>query len=454
MRPLGLLGRSLALLLGAFVLIQGLALTMAWTQVIRPLSEQAADEMAARLVLAAQTWVELPPETRPDYENELLARHDLVIAPRSAVGHSLRLQVHHAETLLDTALEQALSARMGQPIHLLLGEDPAWLWVDIDMGPHALRVGFLHARMGVKPLWMGVGFFVLSALILMGLATLLVSRLAVRLRALSSSAQVVGRGGNPLQLPETGPRELVDLTRAFNRMAGEVAALLENRTVLLAGISHDLRTPLTRLRLALSLLPSGDSERVRQMEVDVAQMNRLIGDMLVLARDLQPEAASPCDLAVLLQKAVAACAVPERVRVTGPDSCILAVAESPLRRILANLIDNALHHGGEAAVEVILATTAGGVRIQICDQGPGIPSTEREAVFRPFYRLDAARTAGGSGLGLAIVRQLADAYGWRVSLDEGAGGGLCAQVEIPQVEIPRTEMPRTEMLPGPSATPG
>ena len=432
MRPFGLLGHSLALLLTAFVLIQGLALALAWTQVIRPLSEQAADEMAARLVLAAQTWVELPPETRTDYENELLTRHDLVIEPRPAMGPGLRFQRHDADTLLDTALERALSTRVGQPIHLLLGTDPDWLWVDIDMGPHALRVGFLHARMGFNALWIGVGFFVLSGLLLMGLATALVGRLAVRLRDLSASAQVVGQGGSPLHLPETGSRELVDLTRAFNRMAGEVAALLENRTVLLAGISHDLRTPLTRLRLALSLLPPGNAERVRQMEADVTQMNRLIGDMLVLARDLQPEAASSCDLVALLHAAVAACAEPARIHVSGPEHCVLAVAESPLRRIVANLIDNALRHGGVAVVNVDLVVTEVGVRILICDQGAGIPPAERAAVFRPFYRLDAARTEGGSGLGLAIVRQLADAYGWQVSLDERLGGGLCAQIEIPR----------------------
>lgn len=432
---MGLLGRSLALLLGAFVLIQGLALGLAWTQVIRPLSEQAADEMAARLVLAAQTWVELPPETRADYENELLTRHNLAIEPRLATGQGVQLQVHGADTLLDTALTRALSARLGQPVHLLLGADPDWLWVDIDMGPHALRVGFLHTRLGFNALWIGVGFFVLSALLLIGLATVLVGRLVVRLRALSASALVVGQGGNPLRLPETGPRELVDLSRAFNRMAGEVAALLENRTVLLAGISHDLRTPLTRLRLALSLLPPGSAERVRQMEADVTQMNRLIGDMLVLARDLRPESASSCDLAVLLPQTVAACAEPERVRVSGSEPCVLAVAESPLRRMVANLIDNALRHGGEATVTLDWAVTVEGMRIQICDQGAGIPFPEREAVFRPFYRLDAARTDGGSGLGLAIVRQLADAYGWRVSLDERAGGGLCARIEIPQGQM-------------------
>jgi len=436
-RSIGLVGRSLALLLGAFVLIQGLALGLAWTQVIRPLSEQAADEMAARLVLAAQTWVELPPETRTDFENELLARHDLVIEPRLATGQGVQFQAHGANTLLDAALERALSTRVGQSVQLRLGPDPDWLWADIDMGPHPLRVGFLHARLGFNALWTGVGFFVISALLLMGLATLLVGRLAVRLRALSALAQVVGQGGNPLHLPETGPRELVELTRTFNRMAGEVAALLENRTVLLAGISHDLRTPLTRLRLALSLLPPGHSERVQQMEADVTQMNRLIGDMLVLARDLQPESASACDLAILLPQTVAACAEPERVRVSGPEPCVRVVAASPLRRIVGNLLDNALRHGGGAAVTLHWVSPGEGVRIQICDQGAGIPPAEREAVFRPFYRRDAARTDGGSGLGLAIVRQLAHAYGWRVSLAERVGGGLCAEIEIPPSQIPQ-----------------
>jgi two-component system osmolarity sensor histidine kinase EnvZ len=108
-----------------------------------------------------------------------------------------------------------------------------------------------------------------------------------------------------------------------------------------------------------------------------------------------------------------------------------------LRRIVANLLDNALRHGGGAAVTLHWVSPGEGVRIQICDQGAGIPPAEREAVFRPFYRRDAARTDGGSGLGLAIVRQLANAYGWRVSLAERAGGGLCAEIEIPPSQIPQ-----------------
>jgi two-component system, OmpR family, osmolarity sensor histidine kinase EnvZ len=299
------------------------------------------------------------------------------------------------------------------------------------MGPHALRVGFMHERLAPDALWLVVGFFVVSAIILLVLAIGLVGRLAARLRALAASAQVLGRGGQPVHLPETGAQELVDLTRAFNRMAGEVAALLENRTVLLAGISHDLRTPLTRLRLALSLLPEGDAERVRQMEAEVAQMNRLIGDMLVLARDLQPEAATACDLTALLREGVAACAEPVRVTVDAPEGVIVEVAAAPLRRILANLIDNALHHGGDNAVTVTLSHVPEGALISVCDRGVGIPVAERDAVFRPFYRLDTARTAGGSGLGLAIVRQLADAYGLTVILEAAAGGGLCARITCP-----------------------
>ncbi|TSA22899.1 MAG: HAMP domain-containing protein [Betaproteobacteria bacterium] len=426
MKLRGLVGRSLALLLTGFLLIQAVAVWLAWAQVLRPMTERAADDMAGRLVLATQTWVELPPETRPDYEAELLARHALIIRPAQGSLATLGPHGYYAE-----ALEQALSIRLGHAVRVRQGTDPAWSWVDLQMGPHALRVGFMHERLTPDALWLVVGFFVISAIILLGLAIGLVGRLAARLRALARSAWVLGQGGQPVHLPETGAQELVDLTRAFNRMAGEVAALLENRTVLLAGISHDLRTPLTRLRLALSLLPAGDAERVRQMEAEVAQMNRLIGDMLALARDLQPEAATACDLTALLRETIAACAEPGRVTVDAADAVIVEVAAAPLRRILANLIDNALHHGGEGAVTVILSRVPAGALIRVCDRGVGIPVAELDAVFRPFYRLDTARTAGGSGLGLAIVRQLADAYGLTVTLDAADGGGLCAQITCP-----------------------
>jgi two-component system osmolarity sensor histidine kinase EnvZ len=243
----------------------------------------------------------------------------------------------------------------------------------------------------------------------------------------------VGQGRTPVRLPEQGPEEIRDLNATFNQMADEVQALLENRTVLLSGISHDLRTPLTRLRLALDLLEGADPEMVRRMVGDMDEMNRLVSEMLDFARSLKAADLEAHDLAALLDELVQAARHQGAVHWTSPGPSPAKVGELAFRRIVGNLLANAQRYGGEQPVEVVLLKAPDALRVQVLDRGPGIPAESREAVFRPFYRLEAsrARHTGGSGLGLAIARQLADAYGWRLVLDDRPGGGLMAELVIP-----------------------
>jgi two-component system, OmpR family, osmolarity sensor histidine kinase EnvZ len=282
-----------------------------------------------------------------------------------------------------------------------------------------------------------VGVFLLGALLTVLTALIMARRVSRRMNSLARKAVEVGQGRAPALLPETGVRELRELTVAFNRMAEEVQALLENRTVLLAGVSHDLRTPITRLRLALSLLEGGDPELVKRMEHDLDEMNQLISDMLVFARSLKLEALHECDLVPVLDDLAAQAALLGPVEwQAGSSACQARVGEAALRRIVGNLLDNARRYGDGKPVTLDLACGIACdidmLRISVRDRGPGIPIEQREAVFRPFTRLETSRNraGGGSGLGLAIARQLADAYGWRIELSEREGGGLVASLII------------------------
>jgi len=251
---------------------------------------------------------------------------------------------------------------------------------------------------------------------------------------LQQAVTSLGRGQTPERLPEAGPREIAALSRRFNEMAKQVEDLLAARTVLLAGVSHDLRTPLARLRLGVEMLVRKPSpELVAQVEGDIEAMDRLIGDVLTLARGFGHEASKRLALADLLGDLVRAIpGAEERVRVEAPD-IELDAPVGALRRILANLLENALRYGGGQPVTLLAEALEGRCRIGVLDRGPGIPEADREAVFRPFHRLEASRSVstGGSGLGLAIVRQLAEAQGWRISLQARPGGGLEAWLEIP-----------------------
>jgi len=210
--------------------------------------------------------------------------------------------------------------------------------------------------------------------------------------------------------------------------------LLAARTTLLAGLSHDLRTPLARMRLAVSLLEERPSAKtLAQLDRDVEEMDRLIGNVLDLARGLQGEPASAVDLCALLRELSAESRFPDRIEVR----CAPQSVEAPrlgLRRAVSNLLENALCYSIDKKVEMTLEAVPGAVRIGVLDRGPGIPANQLEAVFEPFCRLDASRSpaTGGAGLGLSIVRQLADANGWQIELRARPGGGLEAWLSVPR----------------------
>jgi len=429
--PRGLFGRSAALLLVIFVGVQGLALGVVWYAVVAPLAERSAGDLAARIALAAQTWVELPPVTRTDYEIELSLHHELELGAVTGTLHEPA-----APSYFGNLLEAALRARLGQPVSLMRGPDPAWSWLDLELAGHRLRLGYRHATYEIAAPLAAAAAILAGALFTVLAALVMARRFSRQLRRLAASAAEVGQGRTPLRLPEQGAEEIRALNAAFNRMADAVQALLENRTVLLAGISHDLRTPLTRLRLALSMLDGGDAALLRRMEADIEEMNRLVGEMLDLARALQAENPAEHDLTALLDD-LAACARVSAPAVTldwqSPGPCRRRIGAVAFRRIVANLLGNAQRYASGAPVTLSLACTVDAAVVRVLDRGPGIPATQREAVFRPFYRLEAsrARDTGGSGLGLAIARQLADAYGWRLALHERQGGGLIAELILP-----------------------
>jgi two-component system, OmpR family, osmolarity sensor histidine kinase EnvZ len=218
-------------------------------------------------------------------------------------------------------------------------------------------------------------------------------------------------------------------------MALQVQSLLANRTTLLAGISHDLRTPLARMRLALEMLPENANPKlVARLRNDVEEMNRLIGEFISFSRGLEKEATQLTDLNLLLRElAENAANEGHEVRVLPHAQCIRPVGPMALRRILSNLAGNAVRYGAGKAVEMECECAEGASVIRVLDRGPGIPAAEVENVFRPFYRLESSRSVatGGSGLGLAIARQLAEVNGWQIALLPRQGGGTEARLTIP-----------------------
>lgn len=410
----------------AFVVFQAAAFWVVTRTLIVPVAERSADDLAGLIVLSAQTWVELPPETRAAFERELARQHGLrlttidVGATTAAPRFAFRKHI-----------EAALGRRVGDEVVLRGVPESAAVWLEIPVGGHDLRVGFFPDRYAVKLPLAAITVIVLGTLLSLLTALFLVRRITVPLARASQAASQVGAGELPEPLPETGPAELAELARRFNTMAAEVRNLLDNRTTLLGGISHDLRTPMTRLQLNLEMLRDAPSPaRIDRALADLADMNQLISGYLELARTTQTEQKVHFDLGALLGEM----ALEAGLRWVDTAPCAVEAGRLAVKQIVSNLIQNAKRYGGGNSVELVLVCNDTRASVVVRDAGPGIPDDQLDKVFRPFYRLEGSRSqaTGGTGLGLAIVRQLAESNGWKVTLRNRPAGGLEAVLEIPR----------------------
>jgi signal transduction histidine kinase len=277
----------------------------------------------------------------------------------------------------------------------------------------------------------------LSAMAVMSIIVVLTSIWAVRrvtapLGTVIRAAERLGRDVNAPPIVEAGSREMRQAAQVFNEMQGRLQRLLENRTRMLAGLSHDLRTPLTLLRLRTEGLREGE-ERDRML-ANIGDLDAMIDATLKFARD--EAAAEPwrrTDLTALLSSIVddmADAGLPITMEPAEP--VILECQSGGLRRAVTNLLDNAMKYGKSAWVELLTSPAA--IRIVIDDEGPGIPDAELQRVFEPFYRLEQSRSreTGGTGLGLAIAQSIAQAHGGQITLANRPAGGLRAILSLPR----------------------
>ena len=440
MAPRTLFGRIALVIATVSIAFQAFAIMVVTQFALVPLGRQATDDFGALMVDAARAW-----HVAADGERQRLQERLLRV-------HRLRVQEPAGETADFVhvlpywhLLEAALTARSGQRValrHTEAADGQAWYWADLPAGRELVRVGFAADRVAVQP-----SLALLLVLSVGTVVTLLTAAVMARwlikpLARLATATQPIGLGRRPAPLPETGPAELAVLAREFNRMGAQVEELLANRTTLLAGISHDLRSPLARIRLALGIMSEKpDPDLLQRMLHDVDAMNELIARCLDVGRDFSERESVDLDLCELLRE-VAAEHDHAGVEIRGHrgPECRIRVRPLALKRILSNLVDNATRYGVGRPVDIEYSIADGQVEICVLDRGPGIPESEREAVFRPFHRLEASRSSrtGGSGLGLAIVRQIASSNGWTVELRPRPGGGTAACVWLPLEEGART----------------
>ncbi len=268
--------------------------------------------------------------------------------------------------------------------------------------------------------------------LMLGVLVLVIYRQTRPLGRLAANMERFAKSAVPEAMNEAGAPEIRSLIRATNRMQQQIAALIKNRTLILAGMSHDLRTQVTKLRLRMELLP--ESEARTRAIADVEAMQALTEETLEFARAGSSMDGETCDAAAVLGRVAEAqeIAAPGLVSWDGGGGpAPVAIGESALRRVIDNLVDNALKYGRRA--ELSLGTSGRETRIAVADRGPGIPPGARADIFEPYYRLDPSRSRarGGTGLGLAIVAQIVSRHGGRVEVDDRPGGGSIFAVTLP-----------------------
>ncbi|MBK1721223.1 ATP-binding protein [Thiocystis violacea] len=442
--PATLFGRALLTLIftfGVFALVTSAALVF---YALIPLAQRSASDLASIMVLSARTLRQLPPQLRDEYRQRLVTEYQIRLADERPLADARRYFFPYLQRV-----EDALSRRLGRRVEMIasVANGERWFWAAIEVGGETLWTGFPRSRVGTRPLE-GLAVILTVAVVLIIFTTvILAGRVSSPLRRLASAVEQVALGFSPNQLPETGPRELANLARQFNETSRQIRELLANRTLLLAGISHDLRTPLTRLRLAVAMLPEETSPAlVARLERDIEEMNALITQAVELGKNLGAGPREEVDLRALVDELIAG---RPRILADGGPSCRYRVDALALRRIVGNLVENALRYSADQ-VEVYLDCQPLRPVIFVLDRGPGIPEAELEAVLRPYYRLEGSRNreTGGAGLGLAIAHQLALANHIELRLGRRRGGGTIASVRLPRLETQEERLAPFAMVDG------
>lgn len=390
-----------------------------------PRARQIATRAAAVVNLTRAALLAAQPERRQALLQELSQREGIRVVPMTPE----EIFLPPPERGMQWRIWLELQAQLGEDT--LLIADPAdeeALWISFPLGPDDYWLVLPRAphRDGLP--WQWIGWGTLTLLLAFAGGWMVVARINRPLREAAAVAARVGRGDFAARLDEHGPDELAALARAFNRMSADLGEQETDRALLLAGLSHDLRTPLARLRLAVEMQVDDALEREAMIR-DMDDMDTLSRQFAEFAR-AEAEAATPVDLDALCRELVAGFAARGlSVSVHGTLGTATVPAQG-LRRSLVNLLENA-HRYGRPPVTLELERTADALRFCVIDQGTGIAEAELETAKRPFWRGNAARTgAQGTGLGLAIVERYAGQAGGSLALSN-RNPGLAACLSLP-----------------------
>jgi two-component system, OmpR family, osmolarity sensor histidine kinase EnvZ len=432
--PRGLFWRSLLIMLVPLVLLQCVVAYIFYERHWDTVSRRLALGIAGDVVYVMR---ELQREDDPVERQWVLdtARHEMQIDITLEPGSILPNDAPRLSSrILDRVLYAAIAERLVYPFHIDTRRDDKKLSIRIQLRDGVLNVLTPQKRMDSSTTYIFVLWMVGTSLVVAALAVVFLRNQIRPIRRLVDAAEAFGKGRDVADFKPTGAREIRQAASAFIQMRSRIRRHLDQRTEMLAGVSHDLRTPLTRIKLQLAMLDDATraATDVDGIGADIAEMEHMIDEYLAFARGQEGEMPVTVDLSALLAE-VAEDARDQGadVELTVPKSLDIPIRPNAMKRCLGNLTENAAHFGRH--VRVSAKQTGNIVQVVVEDDGPGVPDDQKENVFKPFYRLDESRNpnTGGAGLGLAIARDVARGHGGDIRMHDSDMGGLRAILRLP-----------------------
>lgn len=432
--PYGLFGRTVLIILLPVLLLQAASTYIFfdrhWTRMTERLAYAVAGEIAA-----VSDQIEGAPNDRETIEilKTLMAKHlDLLVTyNRGEMREDLTLEAGDGPGLEDT-LARAMALQVRRPFHVDVDLDQKRIEVIVQLKRGSLQVLGPQRRMYDSSGYIFVLWLNGLALIFFLVAIVFMRNQIRPIRKLAVAAERFGKGANVQPFKATGAREVRRATESFFSMKERITRSVQQRTAMLGGVSHDLRTPLTRMKLQLEIMPP--SPDVAAMRQDIEDMEAMVEGYLSFMRGEGDEESQVVDIAVLLQR-MAANAHRQGFNVTlnMPNTLLQEVRPNALERALSNFIENARKYAHTAHITLNADEYNGWVAITIDDDGPGIPEADYEDVFKPFHRLETSRSrkTGGIGLGMAIAQDIILSHGGRVLLNKSPSGGLRVIIHLP-----------------------
>jgi two-component system osmolarity sensor histidine kinase EnvZ len=434
--PRSLLGRSILIIVTPIVLLQVISAWVFydshWNTVTKRLAQSVAGEIGAVTRL-------MPRAGSAPSDNEV-AIHALFETARQDMGLNLEFKPGEIlpndptimrQNLVDRQLAKALEDLVERPFIIDSRSLEKYIEIHVQLADGVLHVVVLRRRLFSSTTYVFLLWMVGTSLALLAVATLFMRNQVKPIKRLAQAADDFGKGREVADFRTEGATEVALAGQAFNQMRNRIRRQIAQRTEMLAGVSHDLRTPLTRMKLQLAMM--GDNSEITDLKKDVADMERMIGAYLAFARGEGMEQPAPTDLVELVadvvgdarrQGATIELKLPAR-------DIVVPLRRDAFRRALDNVIGNAHRYAG--TIGVTMALRPRHVEVMVDDDGPGIPAEAREDVFKPFFRLEQSRNqeTGGTGLGLTIARDIVRGHGGDLVLSDAPGGGLRAVLRLP-----------------------